>query len=251
MYKVPFNLAGGSKDIVNSYLQKHQPFTVKKYVLPKKHDHFEYSTEIILPPLPAGTYVAALSGKDSLGNDDTLNTTFIYVTRLSIVEQECNDYNLYQVSDRISGRPVENVITYSPKFQEQVSDMNGRIKLTAPAKYSDRYYEPETVTFISGKDTLSNKFRISSNHYSFGDNIKVRVNLYTDRQIYRPGQTAYFKGIAYQQKNGVYSVLRNTYFSVEVEGPTYKTIKEFRLKTNEFGSFSEKIELPKKSYRRL
>lgn len=244
-YKIPFNLAGGNKDIVTSHIKTHQPFIIKKYALPEKHDHFDYSTEIILPPLPTGTYVVALSGKDSLGTDDALDITCVYVTRLSIVEQQCENYNLYHIADRISGRPVENAIAFSPKFQQQVSDRDGRVKLTAPANYTSRYYEPETGTFISGKDTLSNKFNIYPNNYSRYDDIRVRIQLYTDRQIYRPGQTAYFKGIAYQQKNGVYSVLPNTYFSIEVEGPRLKTIKEFRLKTNEFGSFSEKIELPK------
>lgn len=63
-YKIPFNSIKRDFNFHEQYSKEHKPILIQKYALPNKHDHFEYSTEIILPPLLTGTYAVVLSGKD-------------------------------------------------------------------------------------------------------------------------------------------------------------------------------------------
>ncbi len=252
-YKVPFRTNFTDIESLIKNLTGKQPFISKRYALPNKHDYFTYSTEIILPSLSNGTYALLLSGnKENFTSENIKSVDKIYVSQLSILKQDSNDYNILQALDKTTGKPVKDVTAFPQNAPQQSSNENGRIRLvSSPAKKKKgkyRYNNYETITFIHGKDTLSTDLYINSYYKSSNDEDEtcdVYVQLYTDRSIYRPGQTVQFKGIAYQKNRGKYSVLPDVYFSVEIKNPNYKRIKEFRLKTNEYGSFTEKITLPK------
>src|SRR5690606_25164068 len=65
-----------------------------------------------------------------------------------------------------------------------------------------------------------------------------------DRAIYRPGQKAYVKAIALQNKNGVKSTVPNLTVYVEVSDANYDTVLEREFQTNEFGSFTFEFDIP-------
>ncbi|MES2486290.1 MAG: alpha-2-macroglobulin family protein [Bacteroidota bacterium] len=71
------------------------------------------------------------------------------------------------------------------------------------------------------------------------------MQVYFDRAIYRPGQKVFFKGIATKNDKGTISVVPNVYFSVYTKDANNKGLKEYRLKTNEFGSFTADTDLSK------
>lgn len=71
-----------------------------------------------------------------------------------------------------------------------------------------------------------------------------RISLFTDRSIYRPGQTVYLSGIAYRQKGDSTHVLANKAFTVQLLDVNNKKIAESRVRTNSFGSFSGEFVLP-------
>ena len=78
--------------------------------------------------------------------------------------------------------------------------------------------------------------------------ITTSIHLFTDRSLYRPGQTIYFKGIVLskkpqEKKNSVRSDYSTT---VILRDANYKNVDTIRVKTNEFGSFSGKFQLPKR-----
>src|SRR5690606_36508168 len=68
--------------------------------------------------------------------------------------------------------------------------------------------------------------------------------VYLDRSIYRPGQTLYFKALAMQNKDGAKSVVPNIFLNITIYDANYDELKEFRLKTNKFGSVSGEFKLP-------
>jgi uncharacterized protein YfaS (alpha-2-macroglobulin family) len=72
------------------------------------------------------------------------------------------------------------------------------------------------------------------------------IHLFTDRAIYRPGQTVYYKGIVLTrnqvEKTG--GVMADYYTTVVLRDANYKDVDTIRLKTNEYGSFSGKFQLP-------
>lgn len=74
----------------------------------------------------------------------------------------------------------------------------------------------------------------------------IRVVLFTDRGLYRPGQHVYFKGIAYRGKNEQHAVLPNRTFRVFLRDANHKEVAVRELTTNEFGSFNGEFTLPAK-----
>ncbi len=68
--------------------------------------------------------------------------------------------------------------------------------------------------------------------------------LFTDRSIYRPGQTVYFKGIAMQTSEGKSEVLDNELVYAVLYNVNHEEVKELEFKTNEFGSIAGEFILP-------
>ena len=69
--------------------------------------------------------------------------------------------------------------------------------------------------------------------------------LFLDRAIYRPGQKVFFKGILLRYENKKTEVVAGEYVNLNVTNASGEKIKDFRLKTNNFGSVSGEFILPK------
>ncbi len=72
------------------------------------------------------------------------------------------------------------------------------------------------------------------------------VYLFTDRSIYRPGQTIFFKGIVLTRNNKekTGAVKSNYTTTVILRDANYKDVDTIKVTTNEFGSFNGKFQLP-------
>ena len=72
------------------------------------------------------------------------------------------------------------------------------------------------------------------------------IYLFTDRALYRPGQTLRFKGIAasFDQNKNDYHTRNNQEFEVQFLDLNRKEIAKLQVKSNEFGSFSGSFTTP-------
>ena len=72
------------------------------------------------------------------------------------------------------------------------------------------------------------------------------VYLFTDRALYRPGQTLRFKGIAasFDRKKNDYHTINNQKFEVVFQDLNGKEIAKLAVKSNDFGSFSGSFTAP-------
>ncbi len=70
-----------------------------------------------------------------------------------------------------------------------------------------------------------------------------RIFFFTDRSIYRPGQTVYFKGIAITNNNEGNSIAANYKAGIYLRNANYEVVDSLQLTTNEFGSFNGKFTL--------
>ncbi len=70
--------------------------------------------------------------------------------------------------------------------------------------------------------------------------------LFSDRAIYRPGQTVYFKGIVYQRstKNKYAAPIVNKKITVTLNDPNEDAVDSLSLTTNSYGSYFGKFTLP-------
>lgn len=73
---------------------------------------------------------------------------------------------------------------------------------------------------------------------------RLQAYLYTDRPIYRPGNTVYFRVVARQSYNGRYSLPKQPNLEVKLYGDTGEVLQIFDLKLNAFGTAHASYTLP-------
>lgn len=74
---------------------------------------------------------------------------------------------------------------------------------------------------------------------------KNNVLLYTDRSIYRPGQTVYFSGISYDQRDDTTTVADGKYLTIALKCNSANDVPvEKGVTTDEYGVFSGEFVLP-------
>ena len=150
--------------------------------------------------------------------------------------------------DSKTGHPVPGVTfrfydTYgSPKDGKLVSqvttDADGRATLAWDKKI-------RTYTVAKGEDTYLDTQHISYADYRPGDSrSQENLTLLTDRSLYRPGQTVYVKGIAYEQDEESARVLEGKTYTLSLLDVNRKELSKQEVRTNDFGSFAAEFILP-------
>lgn len=97
-----------------------------------------------------------------------------------------------------------------------------------------------------GGDTAMPLQRIyQSGYYGREDNRpQQNITLLTDRSLYRPGQTVFVKGIAYEQATDTAHVLVGETYRLALLDVNRKEVTQKEVRTNEFGSFTTEFVLP-------
>ena len=98
---------------------------------------------------------------------------------------------------------------------------------------------------VLGSDTASLITNISSYNRVGTEEPSLTAYLFTDRGIYRPGQTVSFKGIVYAEGNQELLAKAGLKYSVTLRDANYQDIATKEFTTNEFGSFHGEFTLPK------
>jgi hypothetical protein len=218
-------------------------------------DHQNHNYEMDLDALPMGCYVVLASDDKefSLKNNAIAYTT-IGVSNLSYTYRRNNDetYDV-QVFHRETGMPLAGVKAqifyreYNYTFRKYeikngesyTSDENGGFNIKSTKDY--RYFY---IDLQMGKDrmnTLSSFYQYK--HYEYS-NTQTITHFFTDRAIYRPGQTIYFKGMRIRNSGDERSLVTNSSVTVTFYDPNYQKISSLDLETNEYGTFSGTFTAP-------
>lgn len=231
-------------DSLIAEIKEKKPIISQNYELENKNNYFEYTTEILLPQLKTGQYLVCFESDGYNENIKASAYEIITISSLAVLASEKNNIEYYQVLDRKTGMPLEEV-TIKLLNQTLKTDKKGIAFYTK----EKNNYDHESITFSTKNDTLFIQKRYLYNNYDYKqieDKKPIgKVEFYLDRAIYRPGQTVYYKGIAIQKSKNESQVVPNTTFHILLKDANYNTFKEFDATTNEFGSFSGEFELPK------
>ncbi|HSY77507.1 MAG TPA: MG2 domain-containing protein, partial [Bacteroidia bacterium] len=214
--------------------------------------------EIKAPELHAGYYMILVSPDSSFSlTNNGIAYGGTWVSNLSFIDRKVlnGGYEFY-VLDRETGNPVKGAtanLWYSKynytsrkyeyiKYDSKVSDDDGHVNFDAKKDYA--YFD---VELINGKD----KFRTDDNYslymYNYGvskPQMYPRTTLFTDRAIYRPGQTVYFKGIMINTDGKHNEILANHSATVTFYDVNSQKIASLDVKTNEYGSYSGTFTAP-------
>ncbi|MCR8559784.1 hypothetical protein KXD93_19195 [Mucilaginibacter sp. BJC16-A38] len=221
---------------VLDYLKKLKPVRVDNLQLPDPQDYRPHTAEFKIDPLQKGIYLLVIN--DPSSNDPSLTqlTTF-KVSQLSFTARRNADSKLeVSVMDRETGSPMQGVNFTIAETEHQNTNADGICYVAL--KQNNTY----SVKLTTANDTLYVGQRYSG--YFNDNNIRTNTTLFTDRQIYRPGQTVYFKGLHIQTKNGKSTLLFNEKRIVTVRDGNNKELVSIPVSSNDFGSFSGTFIIP-------
>ncbi|BEH00469.1 hypothetical protein BSYN_27330 [Bacteroides sedimenti] len=149
--------------------------------------------------------------------------------------------------DAQSGQPISGVTVTlyvnnkgdQKEHSKVVTGHNGSVVVNNPKKLS-------WLTASKGNDVALPLQDIVVSQYNFEETNrnKEKITLLTDRSLYRPGQTVYVKGIAYNSALDTAHVVPNKKYTLQLLDANRKMIVEKTLQTNDFGSFTTEFSLP-------
>jgi TonB-dependent SusC/RagA subfamily outer membrane receptor len=242
---------GYQKDsLLQQLLQKQKPVIKKLFRLPLKKDLYEYSTEIDMPALPAGNYVLVASGSQKC---ELITQVYAYAsiqaTVLSLLSHESSKHLTLQLLNRENGQPLSGAQVKAKGIEDfEVSGETNALGMFQ-IKRKEKFSSNLNTEIVFKNDTLKTNTpflsRIYSNNNYEDEERQAKMLLFLDRSIYRPGQTMYFKGILVEKEKGLKKVVPNTWVTVVIYDANYEELKEFRLKTNNYGSVHGEFTLPK------
>jgi uncharacterized protein YfaS (alpha-2-macroglobulin family) len=175
------------------------------------------------------------------------------VTALSYMmrKTEENKTGVY-VLDRKTGQPLPNTIVKtrninwtgkgyeSQPLANNKTDKTGFCNIASKNDYSNHAYFLER-----GDDKyFCNQSYQYFNNYKVTEIERPQLTILTDRSLYRPGQTVYFKGISYFSSKNRVEVNKNAEYEITLYDANYQKVSSKKFKTNEFGSFSGEFVLP-------
>ena len=221
--------------------------------LPNETDYQNHKTEILVPKLQQGTYIVVASASQNLNKDETFAYGAFQVSNLTLLEENDSGNYSYQVVNRNTGKPIANAVLnitneknrYSKPYKRKLKTNKKGI---ATLSITDNYHNV-TISVSKNKDTavfgnyyIHRPYPRSS--YDQDEELIARPFLFTDRSIYRPGQTVYFKGILIQKKGEQSKVVPKEEVTVTLYNVNNEEVSELEIKTNDFGAFSGQFILP-------
>ena len=223
--------------------------------------------------LPVGYYLVFISNKARLSTDAAAKSALagtvtayalVGASQLSAVHRPdvATGATSLLLLDRQTGAPlagVSNQATFNVYNRtKQRNDRRlgavlptgatGEVEIPGPNKASDVLGREQlnAVRSWRGRDTLLTT--VNGYYFPGRDNLTARPQrrtfLFTDRAIYRPGQTVYFKGILTQRLSGKASLLTGQPMSVRLLDVNGQTVQTLPFTTSDFGSFHGSLVLP-------
>ena len=240
--------------VTSAVLQNRTIHFESKYVRLQREEHFSLKpttdylnvdTTLTIQAPQAGIYFlkAVPDGKKGVSDGTLMN-----VTALKTIYRPLPDGTLeLVVVDAVSGQPVsEAEVTiytekgggYSPQ-QTYQADKQGTLKLDF--LNSNKYwYNAHTAA-----DNAMPILNLWKNDYYYKESKRKEVlQLFTDRSIYRPGQTVYVSGLAYEMEKDSTRVLADKKYTVSLYDANNNETGKVEVRTNGFGSFSGQFVLP-------
>ncbi|MGB9697312.1 MAG: alpha-2-macroglobulin family protein [Ignavibacteria bacterium] len=241
--------------------------------LPDDRDYQPHSTEFVLPPLDFGEYIIIASSTNDFNfNDNIYAISALTVSNIAYVYRD-NDKNENQFffHDRYNGTPLSNinVEVFIERYDENKfgyiyekyatlnTDKNGFLQFKLPKEeYSySRYY----LVATNNNDVLNTRYIGSSikyftnnNFYDYSQSIHKtydkqqteQIFYFTDRAIYRPGQTVNFKGLLISSLEDEHKIVTNHQLKVNLYDANGQEVSTLTLQTNNYGSFAGSFVLP-------
>ena len=253
-------------------LMNKRPVQAGSFLLPLPDDHNNHAVYLKLPALQSGRYCLIFGDREIKAGGRNIQSIAFLVTGIAAVN---TDERVY-VLDRKTGMPLGGATV---KLFKSKGAKTGGGDLRVPA--DGHLFIPEekadSLSIAYRDDTLGYKFTVNTNEPSedvydkdLDSNLadyyddKLTMHIFTDRAIYRPGQTVHYKIIFLTKDpltgtpilfnghnvngflhNRLGRWLKENKGQITIKDPFNRTADSIKLAINEFGSFAGTFVIPK------
>jgi len=212
-------------------------------------------------PLASGLYLYRIDSPELNARNTTPNFALV-VSPLQVTIKESAEEAFIWVTDLRTGLPVSNlpVAIYTTNVKPWSEGTTGEDGVVRLAVDPDREYYPGMVV-VAG-DPASGNFGIGATNWSDGispwqmgvsasiSQLDTKAYIYSDRPIYRPGQTIYFRAVLREMGDARYTptTLENVEFrllgdyNIDTGEPT--VIDSVKLQVSPYGTVNGEFALP-------
>ena len=233
---------------LRKHLQKNKAITqTKKF---DKHEAYEFFNDSLsLGNLPLGTYLIEVSCDGvNVSNQGNKNNHLLIVSDLKVIalHQKKNQIR-YVVVNAISGKPVAGAklhIALRSKNDHSVVTTNTNGEYIYDYQDNDR---PNYVFATTDEDKAMQSQYIYSgfSDHTKDQSVKEEISVFTDRTLYRPGQTVHVSAVSYDLINKeTTKVAANRGLSITLRDANNKEIASSQLTSDEFGVATTDFVLP-------
>ncbi|MBC6990684.1 alpha-2-macroglobulin family protein [Hymenobacter sp. BT491] len=263
-----FNQSGDNQEFAKRYARAlaAKPVAAWSLEVPGSQDYKSHSVQQAGPALPLGHYLIVISTAEENPVKARAGATTVcnqlQVSALSQVKRGSADSEGPEVLvlHRQSGAPLAGAHVlpfyeyYDQKSREYkprrgtavTTNAEGVAQIPVGVKTGENT-QLRAVLLTQGADSL---FETGYSYYRprrlevQDDQAQRRTFLYTDRAIYRPGQTLYFKGILTESRAGKSQLLTQRAVSLRFVDVNGQVVQTLPFTTNDFGSFHGSLVLP-------
>ncbi|MFN1215810.1 alpha-2-macroglobulin family protein [Chryseobacterium kwangjuense] len=212
------------------------------FTLPVKKDYKEHTTALEMKALPKGMYICEyINGED-------VSKFLFFVTSSRVIYNEKKDHILVSRED---GKPMPNtrLLRYGFGDYSSVNETQLLIQTDNFARFPSEKIVYHSVSPYLIYDPVSNDFNLMEGAYVARSDAYPypHTQFFLDREIFRPGQTVYFKAIStfpdFEKKRD--NIIINNEQEVTLYDANSQVVSTQKFKTNAFGSYSGSFVLPK------
>ena len=229
-----------------SYLRSLPVHAKQRIDLPEESDMNWHTAVAALQPLECGFYYLIVTPERNTLNNKSIKCHSFQVSRLGFIVD--GDQTIVTI-DRKTGKPIGEVTVEQCKRVDHKktkvvatskSGKDGKLKIS---RNKNQYF---SVNLRKGDDVLltSDYMNISSKHPSRSKRASYHATLFTDRAIYRPGQTVYYHGIVVKTKGDEQTLAKRFTETMYFCDMNSQIIEQQTVETDEFGSFSGSFVIP-------
>lgn len=202
--------------------------------------------------LPLGAYLMEVTS-DNTGIAP--QRELFYVSNLAVMIQQLpDDKHRYVVVNATDGQPVPGakIMLYDRDYDVKTGKWKRLVhaRLTTDENGEAYFKNVDGNVLIStsnDKFTPAKDIYLSRTRYYERKNDKIKHQLFTDRSIYRPGQTVHASAISYIVKKGLDASVpgKSMELNFILRDANGKQVAEQKATTDEYGTASVDFELPK------
>lgn len=202
--------------------------------------------------LPLGAYLMEVTS-DNTGIAP--QRELFYVSNLAVMIQQLpDDKHRYVVVNATDGQPVPGakIMLYDRDYDVKTGKWKRLVhaRLTTDENGEAYFKNVDGNVLIStsnDKFTPAKDIYLSRTRYYERKDDKIKHQLFTDRSIYRPGQTVHASAISYIVKKGLDASVpgKSMELNFILRDANWKQVAELKATTDEYGTASVDFELPK------